>query len=723
MNSQSGFTQGRFSRTLDGLQILQADEVETTVINVDGSTINFTQFFNKSTDDSDDILQGVANLFLTPSERTAIAANTAKRHDAVTIGTANGLSLSGQQLSLDLASNNITGALASNDWTTFNNKQAQLIVGPGLSLTDGSNLNITSPNYFEELVFPSYEILRPINATSMILSRSNIVANLNIEAGINLTCGNTLGVGTLSPSYNFDVNLKTTSSGRIYGSSTTGTILRLENSSTNGRAYSLSTNAISQLGELSIYDHTASEERFRVQPNGNVLIANNLCVGAPMTANVVTKAHVKTVSANISSLGAWSASYLTVSTDNPSADMSALGLGYDSTNNTGVIASITPGSAYRHMTVICDDYRFFNSGSQKAVIKSDGKTRIGSSGDPDTNAYLDVNNQVGATVAVFGINDPIYLVADSPNICWNAYYNGGWKRGRGASSAKYGATMEFDVTSGSLGINISTNNPTTAGSALTMSERMRIKSDGTFGFNTNSPSYRYDFNMGTSQVMRLYGSGGNGVGVRFESSSTNGRNIAILNNGVTGLGDFAIYDYTVGTTRFYIAANGFIHLNGTNPGYLLTLANDSAAKPSSSLWTVTSDERIKENIIEANIDRCLEIVKSIPLKRYTWKDEVYGPDIVKDRSKLGWIAQDVQKVFPKAVDTKRFTYNQKYEIGEDGMKRIVSEDVIEDCLDLNADQIYAVMYGAIQKLIQEKEEIGSKLNKLTQWAMSQGFEL
>lgn len=43
-------------------------------------------------------------------------------HNPVTLGTANGLSLSTQQLSLALATSGTTGALSSADWTTFNNK-------------------------------------------------------------------------------------------------------------------------------------------------------------------------------------------------------------------------------------------------------------------------------------------------------------------------------------------------------------------------------------------------------------------------------------------------------------------------------------------------------------------------------------------------------------------------------------------------------------------------
>jgi hypothetical protein len=69
------------------------------------------------------------NLYYTEarvSANTNVAANTAARHNAVTIGTANGLSLSTQVLSLGLASGSTTGALSSTDWTTFNNKQNAL---------------------------------------------------------------------------------------------------------------------------------------------------------------------------------------------------------------------------------------------------------------------------------------------------------------------------------------------------------------------------------------------------------------------------------------------------------------------------------------------------------------------------------------------------------------------------------------------------------------------
>lgn len=48
-------------------------------------------------------------------------------HNAVTIGTASGLSMAANQvLSLAVASGSVTGAISSTDWTTFNNKQTAI---------------------------------------------------------------------------------------------------------------------------------------------------------------------------------------------------------------------------------------------------------------------------------------------------------------------------------------------------------------------------------------------------------------------------------------------------------------------------------------------------------------------------------------------------------------------------------------------------------------------
>jgi hypothetical protein len=89
------------------------------------------------------------NLYYTEgrvSANTDVAANTAARHAAVTIGTANGLSLSTQALSLAAASTSTTGALTSTDWNTFNGKQAALN-GTGFVKISGTTISYDNSTY------------------------------------------------------------------------------------------------------------------------------------------------------------------------------------------------------------------------------------------------------------------------------------------------------------------------------------------------------------------------------------------------------------------------------------------------------------------------------------------------------------------------------------------------------------------------------------------------
>jgi hypothetical protein len=121
----------------------------------------------------------LTNLYYTEarvSANTDVAANTAARHNAVTLGTANGLSLSTQQLSLGLASSSANGALSSTDWTTFNNKQNALtnpVTGTGTS---------GQVAYF--------------NGTSSITGESNLFWDATNDR---------LGIGTAIPSFKLDI--------------------------------------------------------------------------------------------------------------------------------------------------------------------------------------------------------------------------------------------------------------------------------------------------------------------------------------------------------------------------------------------------------------------------------------------------------------------------------------------------------------------------------------
>jgi len=143
-----------------------------------------------------------------------------------------------------------------------------------------------------------------------------------------------------------------------------------------------------------------------------------------------------------------------------------------------------------------------------------------------------------------------------------------------------------------------------------------------------------------------------------------------------------------------IASNGNVGIGITNPAYQLHLSTDNAAKLTTNTWTTTSDMRVKEDIETADYNLCEELMNQLELRYYKYKDNIPGFENVTDRHRLGWIAQEVEKVFPKSVTT------------------IDKQGELENFKMLNTDQIYAMMFGTIKKLIKDKEQILKELQEI-----------
>ena len=309
-----------------------------------------------------------------------------------------------------------------------------------------------------------------------------------------------------------------------------------------------------------------------------------------------------------------------------------------------------------------------------------------------------------------------------------------------ASAVTGSASAPVFTTTGDTNTGIFFPAVDTTALATNGTERMRVTSAGNVGIGNTSPAARLEAastNAAANLIVARFSNlspVGFGVGFDFWSAQTGGYSNANITGIPRGDSSGNLILSTADTSkvmqeRARILGNGNVGIGLTAPSAQLELSTDDAKKPSTNTWTIASDERLKTNITTADNDRCYEIVKQVALKRYTWKSEVYSQDQVKDRSKLGWIAQDVESVFPKAVGTSRFVYNQVFEdvvtpeldsdgnavLDEQGVaktkteKRLVSEEVIEDCKDLNIDQMYAAMYGTIQKLIEKVETLEAKV--------------
>jgi hypothetical protein len=97
--------------------------------------------------------------------------------------------------------------------------------------------------------------------------------------GGNVSVTGTLGIGTSTPTYKFDVLDNSTGvQGRLSSSSSSGTSFALTNTATNGRIYRIGSNFVTGNGEFALYDDTASAVRLTVSSAGNTTLAGNLTV-------------------------------------------------------------------------------------------------------------------------------------------------------------------------------------------------------------------------------------------------------------------------------------------------------------------------------------------------------------------------------------------------------------------------------------------------------------
>lgn len=156
-----------------------------------------------------------------------------------------------------------------------------------------------------------------------------------------------------------------------------------------------------------------------------------------------------------------------------------------------------------------------------------------------------------------------------------------------------------------------------------------------------------------------------------------GSGVALSVNGAEALWDNGTYfSWGYGRTANYFADNTFIGPTYAAPGYNLVV-NGTAAKPGGGSWSVYSDARLKD--VKGSYEKGLdEIMKLQPVKFNYKKDN--ARKLPSDEEYVGFIAQDVQPVFPEAVD-------------EDD----------EGYLDFNFQSIHVAVINAIKELKHEKD--------------------
>ena len=161
----------------------------------------------------------------------------------------------------------------------------------------------------------------------------------------------------------------------------------------------------------------------------------------------------------------------------------------------------------------------------------------------------------------------------------------------------------------------------------------------------------------------------------------------------------AQWTYSSSNTNVYHM--GSVGIGTTRPEYQLDVRGPiyssvgGYTQTGLTTWTVTSDKRIKDNIVRASYDKCLENVKNIELYNFNFKNNCVNTN---DKHQLGFIAQEVQQVYPKAVEVGKMILN--------------TNEAISDILTLNTTQIDYTLYGAVKNLIEKIEDIDNDLENI-----------
>lgn len=112
---------------------------------------------------------------------------------------------------------------------------------------------------------------------------------------------------------------------------------------------------------------------------------------------------------------------------------------------------------------------------------------------------------------------------------------------------------------------------------------------------------------------------------------------------IIGNGDFG---NSIRKNAFVVRNNGRVGVGVNANTYQFEVATNSAAKPSSSSWTISSDARLKT--LDGDYEKGLSEILKLNTIRYHYSEN-NARKLPTDEQSYGFIAQEVQKVFPECV--------------------------------------------------------------------------
>jgi hypothetical protein len=187
-------------------------------------------------------------------------------------------------------------------------------------------------------------------------------------------------------------------------------------------------------------------------------------------------------------------------------------------------------------------------------------------------------------------------------------------------------------------------------------------------------------------------SAGKDAGIRFYEGGT--VKWHIFNNALSG--GLQIYN-SGGTPAIFVKqSNSYVGIATTTPAYNLEVIG-TAGKTGGGSWSTSSDKRLKD--VHGNYTKGLKEINALQPVLFDYK-EGNARKLPANAGQIGFIAQDVQKVFPEAVSE-----------GQDGY------------LDFNIHAVNVAMVNAIKELKAENERLKTENEQLKALNYSQSADI
>jgi len=104
-------------------------------------------------------------------------------------------------------------------------------------------------------------------------------------------------------------------------------------------------------------------------------------------------------------------------------------------------------------------------------------------------------------------------------------------------------------------------------------------------------------------------------------------------------------------TNVVFTPSGYVGI-GKTPGYQLELSTDSAGKPTTNTWTITSDKRIKKNVADVDGKDALARLRQMRIRSFAYTTEYARSHHIEEGKRFfGVIADEVQTCMPSTVRT------------------------------------------------------------------------